>query len=179
MMGNIEEGYNQLISRIKEYDSEIAEKGEEVKKDDALLLARMADSARQVIGNIGINMLKRGKIDNQGEVFHADYYTTRLIALGKTDPMPFRPDDPGKKVDDQICVLDEEGSFYELMYSSDGQVVDSYLNPTSPTEIIDLYGLEIMYMLYRALRDHMKEQRELVDALGRVLDYIREEEEKK
>lgn len=178
-MDIIEEGYNQLTSRIKEYESEIEEKGENVRNDYALLLERMAETARPVVGTIGMNMLKRGKIDNDGELFHTDYYTTRFIALGKTEPMPFRPDDPAKKVDDQICVLDEEGSFFELMYSSDGQTVDSYLNAISPAEIIDLYGLEIMYMLYRALRDHMKGQRDLVDALGRVLDFVREEDEKK
>ena len=178
-MGDIEGGYNQLISKIKEYDAEIADKGEEVRNDYALLLSRMADAARPVVGQVGMNMLKKGKIDSKGDLFHAEYYPNKLIALGKTEPMPFRPDDPGKKVDDQICVLDEEGSFHELMYSSDGQAVDSCLNPISATEIVDLYGLEIMYMLYRALRDHMKEERDLVDALGRVLDFIRDEEEKK
>ena len=54
-----------------------------------------------------------------------------MIVLAKTDPMNYRPDDVTKKVDDQFCTLSEDGRFYELMYSSDGMSVDSYLKESA------------------------------------------------
>jgi hypothetical protein len=58
------------------------------------------------------------------------------------------------------------------MYSTDGFLLDSYLNPLTPDQVLDIYGLEIMFMLYRAMKDYLEDQQDLVAALGRVMDYI-------
>jgi hypothetical protein len=95
-----------------------------------------------------------------------------MIVLGKTEPMKYRPDDMTKAVADQFCVLSEEGKFYEIMYSSDQNAMDSYLNPLTPEQVIEIYGLDIMFMLYRAMRDYLDANRDLVDALGKVLVFV-------
>jgi hypothetical protein len=51
-------------------------------------------------------------------------------------------------------------------------LLDSFLNPLTPDQVLDIYGLEVMFMLYRAMKDYLQDQKDLVDALGRVLDYI-------
>jgi hypothetical protein len=53
-------------------------------------------------------------------------------------------------------------------------VLDAFFNPLTPEQVLDIYGLEVMFMLYRAMRDYLQDQKDLVDALGRVLDYIKE-----
>jgi len=95
-----------------------------------------------------------------------------MIVLGKTDPAGYRPDNMSKKVDDQFCVLSEDGKFYELMFSFDGFIVDSYANPISPKDALDRYGYEPMYMLYQALHDYLKGQEDLVAALKLVLAFV-------
>ncbi len=58
------------------------------------------------------------------------------------------------------------------MYSFDGFLTDSYLNPIDPKKALDLYGYDIMYMLYRAMRDYLKGEEELIDALEKVVGYV-------
>ena len=95
-----------------------------------------------------------------------------MIVLGKTDPAGNRPDDVSKKIDDQFCVLSEDGKFYELMFSFDGFIVDSYANPITAKDALDRYGYEPMYMLYQALHDYLKGQEDLVAALKLVLAFV-------
>ena len=95
-----------------------------------------------------------------------------MIVLGKTDPSEYRPDNMAKKVEDQFCVLSEDGKLYEMMFSFDGFIVDSYANPISPKEALERYGYDPMYMLYLALHDYLKGQDELVASLKRVLDFV-------
>jgi len=77
-----------------------------------------------------------------------------------------------RRVTDQFCVLSEEGKFYELMYSSDEVITDSYLNPISPADVLRIYGYDAMFMLYRAMRDYLKSEEDLIEALGKVLEFV-------
>jgi hypothetical protein len=168
----IEKGYTKLLGKIEEYNGKIEELSEEVRSRDSALMERMGELTAPLIGKIGLNMLKRGKQDTKGELYDTSFYKEKMIVLGRTDPVPHRPDDPGKKVDDQFCVLGEDGRFYELMYSTDGVVVDSYRNPLSAQDALKLYGYDIMVMLYRAMRDYLQGQKELLDALEKTIAFI-------
>lgn len=174
-MDEIEQGFQKLVDRIAEIEGKKEEKAtlsEKVRKNDAALLGRMAKSAAPLIPGIGLNMVQRGKQDTKGELYDTSFTRKKMIVLGKTEPAEFRPDNPSKKVDDQFCVLSEDGKFYELMYSFDGFMVDSYLNPLTPREALDRYGLEVMRMLYHALHDYLKEEEELIKALRVTIDFV-------
>jgi hypothetical protein len=174
-MDEIEQGFQKLVDRIADIEQKKEEKAtlsEKVRKNDAALLGRMAKLAAPLIPEIGINMLQRGKQDTKGELYDTSFIRKMMIVLGKTESAEFRTDDPSKKVDDQFCVLSEDGKFYELMYSFDGFLVDSYLNPLTPREALDRYGLDIMKMLYHALHDYLKGQEELISALKITIDFI-------
>jgi hypothetical protein len=132
----------------------------------------MAVMTVPVIKTIGINMLEKGKQDSKGELYDTIFFPHKMIVLGKTDPVKYRPDDVTRKVDDQFCLLSEDGNFYELMYSSEGITTDSYLHPIKPKEVLDLYGYDIMYMLYRAMKDYLKNQEALLAALEKTMNFI-------
>ncbi len=137
-----------------------------------MLLEKMAEKAVPVVARIGLSMVNRAKIDSKGEPYNAEYYPRKMLVLGKTEPAKFRPDDVTKAVADQFCVLSEEGKFFELMYSASPVFMDSYLNPLTPGEVLDIYGLEVMFMLYRAMRDYLEANREILDALGKVIAFV-------
>ncbi len=168
----IEKGYTRLLEKIGENAGKIEELGEEVRARDGALMARMGKMTAPLVKKIGLNMLLKGKQDPKGELYDTTFYRDKMIVLGRTDPVPHRPDDPGKKVDDQFCVLGEDGRFYELMYSSDGVVVDSYRNPLPEQDALNIYGYEVMVMLYRAMRDYLEGQKELLDALEKTIAFI-------
>lgn len=168
----IEEGFNVLFSRLSAIKGECEPLKSEILKKDSLLFTRMGRKSSAFVKEVGLNMLKIGKQDTKGELYGADYYREKMIVLGRTDPASYRPDDPTKAVTDQFCVLSEKGKFYNLMYSSDGFLVDSFLQPFEPGEALDLYGYEIMVMLYRAMRDHLKDDEDLLMALGLTIEYI-------
>jgi hypothetical protein len=174
-MDEIEKGFEKLKEKIDQLTA-LQEKGktlsEKVRAGDAKLLEKMAKSAEPVVTKIGLNMLKKGKQDTKGEIYDPQYYSGKMIILGKTEPAPCRPDNPAMQVVDQFCVLSEEGDFFELMYSFDGFLTDSYLNPITAKQAIDRYGYDIMFMLYRALRDYLNGEEELVDALEKVIGYV-------
>jgi len=175
-MGDIiEQGFDRIIEEIKEYSEKKEELTGEVKERKAALLARMAGQTAPLVKQIGLDMLDRGKRDTGGELYDTRYYPKKMIVLGKAEPVAYRPDDMTKRVDTQVCVLSEDGEFSELMYSSDGYTVDSYLNRITPDEVLDIYGYEIMLMLYRAMREYLQEEKELVDALEKTLAYIGKE----
>lgn len=174
-MDEIEKGLEKLNEKINDLKG-LQEKGktlsEKVRANDAKLLERMAQSAMPVVKKVGLNILKKGKQDTKGELYHPQYYTEKMIILGKTDPAPFRPDNPSMPVVDQFCVLSEEGSFFEVMYSFDGFLTDSYLKPITSQQAIDQYGYDIMFMLYKALKDYLEGEEELVEALEKVIAYV-------
>jgi len=171
-MDEIEAGFQKLIERIGENEKERESLEEEIKKQEVALFGRMIKLAAPLVKDIGITMLLRGKQDTKGELYDTAFHKRKMIVLGKTDPSGYRPDDISKKVEDQFCVLSEDGKLYEMMFSFDGFIVDSYANPISPKEAIERYGYDPMYMLYHALHDYLKGQDELVASLKRVIDFV-------
>jgi len=171
-MDEIETGFEKLMQKIEELQGKDAVIAEKIKKNDARLLARMAISSVPVVKIVGLNILRMGKTDTKGEVYDPMYYPMKMIILGKTEPSAFRPDNPQKQIIDQFCVLSEEGKFYELMYSFDGFLTDSYLNPIDADKAIEQYGYDVMFMLYRAMHDYLKGEESLLDALEKVIGYI-------
>jgi hypothetical protein len=171
-MDEIETGFVKIMEKIDELKKTEGTLADKVKKNDAKLLARMAESAIPVIKTVGINMLKKGKQDTKGEMYDPQYYPQKMIILGKAETPGMRPDNPQMQVIDQFCVLSEEGDFFELMYSFDGFLTDSYLNPLDPERGIDQYGYDIMVMLYTAMHDYLKGEETLVQALDTVIGYI-------
>lgn len=171
-MDEIETGFSKLMEKIKEQEQKTAELSDELRKHDAMLLGRMAVSAMPVVHKAGLNLLERGKQDPKGELYETRFYPDKVIVLGKTDPVKYRPDDPAKQVMDQFCVLGEDGTFSELMYSSDGYVVDSYRQPLGSADALTLYGYDVMFMVYRAMKDYLEGADDLVEALGKVLEFV-------
>ncbi|MDD1716510.1 MAG: hypothetical protein LUQ01_05880 [Methanolinea sp.] len=171
-MDEIEMGFQKLVEKIEKKGKEREDLSEEVRKHDVALLGKMASISAPLIPKIGLNMLSKGKQDTKGELFDTVFYPKKMIILGKTDPVEYRPDDVSKKVVDQFCVLSEDGLFYELMYSSDTVKVDSYLNPLTPEVAVQVYGNDLLFMLYRAMRDYLKGQEDLIDALGKTLNFL-------
>ena len=171
-MDAIEEGFLAISRKIEMLKEEKESLSPKIRKMDSQLLGRMAEHAAPFISTIGLNLLREGKKDGKGEIFDAAYFAEKMFVLGKTEPVPFRPDDVEKSVTSQYCVLSEEGAFYELMYTENDVLIDSYLNELSFEEVLDIYGYDIMFMLYRALHDYAKEEEELVRALGRTLEYV-------
>ena len=171
-MDEVEAGFQKLIERINESGKERESLKEEVKKQEVALFSKMAGLAAPLIPDIGIMMLLRGKQDTKGELYDTLFHRKKMIVLGKTDPVAHRPDNTAKKVDDQFCVLSEDGKFYEMMFSFDGFIVDSFANPISPKDALDRYGYDPMYMLYQALHDYLKGQEELIAAMKLVLEFV-------
>jgi len=171
-MDEIETGFTKILEKIDELKKGEMERAEEIRKSDAKLLSRMADSAAPLVKTIGISMLKKGKQDNKGEIYHPQYYPRKMIILGKSETPGVRPDNPQMQVTDQFCVLSEDGELFELMYSFDGFLTDSYLKPLEPQRAIDEYGYDIMFMLYSAMHDYLKGEETLIRALDTVLGYI-------
>jgi len=171
-MDEIETGFTKILEKIDELKKTEGALADTVRKNDVKLLSRMADSAVPVVKAVGINMLKKGKQDTKGEIYDPQYYPQKMIILGKAETAGFRPDNPQMQVTDQFCILTEDGDFFELMYSFDGFLTDSYLNPLDAKRAIDQYGYDIMFMLYRAMHDYLKGEEALVQALDTVVGYI-------
>ena len=171
-MDEIEAGFSRLVAKIEEQSKETIKISGEITSHDAELLKQMAGLSGPVIKIVGLNMLMKGKQDGKGELFDTSFYPEKMIVLAKTEPVKYRPDDVTKKVDDQFCVLSEDGRFYELMYSSDGVSIDSYRKELSSREVIEIYRYEAMFMLYRALHDYLKNQEELLKSLEMTLNFI-------
>lgn len=134
----------------------------------------MAAQVSPVISKIGIELLEKGKKDIQGEIYDPRHYPSKMIILGRSaDPAPYRPDNLSRAVQDQFCLLGEDGKFYEVMYSSDELVIDSYLAEISPRQVIELYGYEVMFMLYKAMQQYLENQEDLMSALEKTISFIR------
>ena len=171
-MDEIETGFDKLIEKIEKNQGKTAELSVKIKENDAKLLARMAKSAIPVVKTVGLNMLKMGKQDTKGEIYDPMYYPRKMIILGKSEPAAFRPDNPQKQITDQFCVLSDEGKIFELMYSFDGFLTDSYLNPIDAKTALEHYGYDVMFMLYRALHDYLQGEEALIEALDKVIGYV-------
>jgi hypothetical protein len=171
-MDEIEKGFEKLMKKIDELHTREKSLTATVKENDAKLLRKMATSAVPVVKVVGLNMLRMGKQDTKGEIYDPAYYPQKMIILGKAEAVGFRPDNPAKEITDQFCVLSEDAEFFELMYSFDGFLTDSYLNPIDARRAIDVYGYDIMFMLYRAMHDYLEAEEKLVGALDTVVNYV-------
>lgn len=172
MVDEIEVGFNRIIEKIRQAQDKKNQLSDAVRADDTALLERMATTAIPVVKTIGIQLLEKGKQGNDGGLYDTRYYEKKMIILGKSDPAPFRPDNPAKRVIDQFCVLSEDGHFYELMYSSDGFVTDSFLNSLEAGPALDVYGYDVMFMLYKAMHDYLSGEEALIAALDATIQYI-------
>ncbi|MEN6518493.1 MAG: hypothetical protein ABFC38_09910 [Methanospirillum sp.] len=168
----IERGFAALEEQICANRDAIGEATEAVQKSEAVLLARMAATAAAILPVAGLEVMARGKVDGAGEMYDQVYYPGKMLVLARAEPMPFRPDNPEKAVTDQFCVLKEDGTLAELMYSTDTVLVDSLLAPIAPEDAIGVYGPELIFMLYRALRQYLEGQETLIDALRTTLEYL-------
>jgi len=168
----IEKGFALLIEKIQEAGKKKEELSSVITGQRAALLERMAISSEPIVKRIGLSMLEKGKLGNDGEIYDRVMYKQKMLVLGKIDPMPYRPDDATKKVVDQFCVISEEAKFYELMYSSDGFRIDSYRHAVTPAEALSIYGYEIMFMLYRAMHDYLEGDQKLIDALELTISFV-------
>jgi hypothetical protein len=169
----IEEGFSTLVQVLEKKHEENEQGARVINEKSATLMDRMASLAAPLVPKVGLEMIRSGTQDGQGgELFGVEYFKGRMLLLGKTDPVPFRPDLPSKSVTDQFCVLGEDGRFYEIMYSLEGGRVDAFQAAIEPAVIMEVYGYEVMFMLYRALRDFNAVEEELIAALERVLTFI-------
>ena len=171
-MDEIEAGFKKILEKIDELQAKEGPLAKEILENDAKLLNRMAVSSQPIVKKVGLNMLRMGKQDTKGEIYDPAYYPAKMIVLGKVDPDPYRPDNPTKTITDQFCVLSEDGDFFELMYSFDGFLTDSYLNKIDAKRAIDRYGYDILFMLYRAIHDYLNAEEDLVAALEKVIGYV-------
>lgn len=169
----IENGYTRLVEIISTQKKTINEMGGEITQKNADLFERMITMTVPIISYAGIQMLQKAKIDVQGELYDALHYDEKMILLGKSEEVvPARPDDYKKKVTDQFCMLGESGTVYELMYSKDEHIVDSYRGELSPRDAVTIYGFDILFMLYKAMRQYCSGQEELLNALDKTLTFI-------
>jgi phage host-nuclease inhibitor protein Gam len=168
----IEEGYTRLLETLGDLQAEKKESASELRGSVGALLARMATDTAPVVAEIGLEMLQRAKREASGELYDQGFYEKKMIVLGKTDPLPYRPDDPTLPVDAQICVLGEDGVFYEVMYTHTEIRIDSYLATLAPEEAFDVYGYDLVCMLYRAMFEYAQKEEELTAALARTLEYL-------
>jgi len=171
-MDEIEAGFTKMTKMIEELKKTEGQLSEEIQANDGELLRRMTVLAKPVVKVVGLNLLKIGKQDTKGELYDPNYYTEKMIILGKCDPAPFRPDDPTKKITDQFCVLTERGRLCELMYSNDGFLTDSYLNQIEPKAAIERYGYDVLFMLYQGMHDYLKSEQDIVAALEKVIGFV-------
>lgn len=178
-MGKIEEGFEELLKKAEEFKEREEEMTSEVLEKEALLLERMAEKAKPLVSKVGVTLLIGAKSDASGEMVETRFHDKKMFVLGKTEPMPYRPDDMSKPVNSQFCALTEDGKFLEIMYSTVGPLTDSYENELTAEEALDLYGLEIVYMLYKAFEQYLTEEKEFVSALEKVVSFMMKEEGEK
>ena len=171
-MDEIETGFEKILEKIDELKKTEGKLTDTVRENDAKLLSRMAESAAPLVKNIGMNMLKKGKQDTKGEIYDPQYFPQKMLILGKSEKTGTRPDNPQMQVTDQFCVLSEDGDFFELMYSFDGFLTDTYLKPLDAKRAIDEYEYDIIFMLYSAMHDYLKGEEDLIRALDSVVGYI-------
>ena len=176
-MGKIEEGFDELLKEIEEFRENEEELTSEVLENKALLLKRLAEKAKPFVSNVGVTLLIGAKSDASGQMVETRFHDKKMFVLGKTEPMPYRPDDMSKPVNSQFCALTEDGTFLEIMYSTVGPLTDSYENELTAEEALDLYGLEILYMLYKAFEQYLTDEKEFIAALEKVISFMMKEEE--
>ncbi|MDR0439124.1 MAG: hypothetical protein LBH02_02765 [Methanocalculaceae archaeon] len=171
----IEQGFNHLQTLINKTKQKQDDTFQEFCNQNVSLLSQMIDAVTPITKEIGSVFLLKAKQDIKGELYDQEYYSEKMIILGKTDsPLKHRPDNLKKKITQQFCVLSEEGMLYELMFSNDGFIVDTYASPLTPKDALEFYGYDIIYILYSAMRDYYLAEKEVLAALEITLGYIQE-----
>ncbi|ABN07807.1 hypothetical protein Mlab_1646 [Methanocorpusculum labreanum Z] len=171
----VEQGFDRLLDIIKETKAKQQETSELIIHEDKVLLEKMLSAVVPVVEAAGSLFLEKAKQDTKGDLYDQKYYPEKMIILGKTEsPASFRPDDPKKKVTQQFCVASEKGELFELMFSNDGFVVDTYASPLSAEDALDFYGYDILYMLYSAIREYALAEEDVLEALSLTLGYLQQ-----
>lgn len=169
----VEQGFDRLLDVIKETKAKQQETAELIIHEDKVLLEKMLSAVVPVVEAAGSVFLQKAKQDTKGDLYDQVYYSDKMIILGKTEqPASFRPDDPKKKVTQQFCVVSEKGELFELMFSNDGFVVDTYASPLSAEDALAFYGYDILYMLYSAIREYALAEEDVLEALSLTLGYL-------
>jgi len=167
------DGYNRLIELIQTADASIDQHAPAIREREAELLGRMGAITGPVIKKVGITILEKGKKDMKGDIYDAVHYDARVFILGKCiDLAPYRPDNMSRPVIDQFCLLSEDGKFYEVMYSADDLVVDSYLGELTPQQVLDIYGYEAIFMLYKGMKEYLEGEEILLSGLEATLQFL-------
>ena len=172
----IEEGFQAAVACAKKSRKGVDDLSPDIHAGLESLISHLTAEAVAIVPQAGLSMMLRGKRDGKGELYDTVYFDHKMLILGKTDPLPYRPDDITKKVDNQYLVLGEDGLFSELMYSSDGFLIDTFKKDLSSEDAVALYGFEAVVMLYKAVHQYAKEESGLYDAMGRVLEFLLAEE---
>lgn len=171
----VEQGFDRLLDVIKETKAKQQETAELIIHEDKVLLEKMLSAVVPVVEAAGSVFLQKAKQDTKGDLYDQVYYSDKMIILGKTEqPASFRPDDPKKKVTQQFCVVSEKGELFELMFSNDGFVVDTYASPLSAEDALAFYGYDILYMLYSAIREYALAEEDVLEALSLTLGYLQQ-----
>jgi len=171
----VEQGFDRLLEVIKETKEKQDDAAEKIMEKDTVLLEKMIAAVAQIIPNVGSEFLLKAKQDTKGDLYDQKYYPDKMIILGKTEsPVSFRPDDPKKKVTTQFCVASEKGELFELMFSNDGFIVDTYASPLSAEDALAFYGYDIIYMLYSAIREFALAEEDVLDALNLTLGFLQQ-----
>ncbi len=171
----IEQGFDRLLDVIKETKAKQQDTAELIIHEDKVLLEKMLSAVVPVVEAAGSVFLQKAKQDTKGDLYDQVYYSDKMIILGKTEqPASFRPDDPKKKVTQQFCVVSEKGELFELMFSNDGFVVDTYASPLSAEDALAFYGYDILYMLYSAIWEYALAEEDVLEALCLTLGYLQQ-----
>jgi hypothetical protein len=169
----VNNGYTRLIELIQTTDAAIDKNAAVLQEREAELLGRMGTMTGPVIKDAGITILEKGKKDNQDGIYDAVHYDARVFILGKSiDLAPYRPDNMNRPVIDQFCLLSEDGKFYEVMYSADDLIVDSYMGELTPRQVLDIYGYEAVFMLYKGMKEYLEGQENLLSGLETTLQFL-------
>ena len=175
----IDQGFDRLCAQIRETKDAQKEALDAITKENVAFLEKMIRSVTPVIAEIGSEYMLKGKQDQKGDLYDQKFYPDKMIILGKPEtPVAMRPDNPTKQVAQQFCVMTEKGELFELMYSNDGFIIDSYLSPLTAEDALAFYGYDIMYMLYSAMREYQLAQEDVLNALNLVLGAIQRTHEK-
>lgn len=171
----VEKGFERLCELVSETKKKQKKAAAAVKKEDVKLLSMMQEAVGSVVSEIGQEFIQRAKKDQKGDLYDQVYYPDKMILLGKPKEMlETRPDNPAKKVSQQFCVLSQAGNLFELMFSDDGFIIDTYAAPLSPEDALEFYGYDIIYMLYAAMRDYALAQQDILDALNITLGCLQQ-----
>ena len=58
------------------------------------------------------------------------------------------------------------------MYSTDGFIIDSYRCELTSRQVIDLYGYDALFMLYKALEQYLENQESILAVLEKAISFI-------